>query len=69
MLHIAADQTAWERAVDEWRALTAVAYVGLAQRAIEIGVAYAKGGRGGAATEVRAAKEVILCGGTVNSPR
>ena len=30
------------RTVDEWRALTAVAYVGLAKRAIEIGVAYTK---------------------------
>ena len=39
---VAADAAAWGRAIDEWRALTAVAYVGLAQRAIEIGVDYAK---------------------------
>jgi len=31
-----------EQALDEWRALTAVAYVGLARQAIEIGVNYAK---------------------------
>jgi len=30
----------WERALDEWRALTAIAYVGLARRAIEIAVEY-----------------------------
>ena len=34
-----------------------------------VGVAYAKGGRGGAVTEVRARKEVILSGGTYNSPQ
>ena len=34
-----------------------------------VGVRYRKGGRNGAPTEVRAAKEVILCGGTVNSPQ
>lgn len=34
-----------------------------------VGVAYAKGGRGGALQEVRATKEVILCGGAVNSPQ
>src|SRR5229473_1738943 len=34
-----------------------------------IGVRYAKGGKGGAPTEVRAAKEVILAGGTYNSPQ
>ena len=34
-----------------------------------IGIAYAKGGRGGAMTEVRARKEVILSGGTYNSPQ
>jgi choline dehydrogenase len=34
-----------------------------------VGVRYTKGGRGGAPTEVRARKEVILCGGTVNSPQ
>jgi choline dehydrogenase len=34
-----------------------------------VGVRYLKGGRGGAAVEVRAAKEVILCGGAVNSPQ
>jgi len=33
-----------------------------------LGVAYAKGGRGGAPQEVHADKEVILCGGAVNSP-
>jgi hypothetical protein len=31
---------AWDRALDEWRALMAVAHVGLARRALEIGVAY-----------------------------
>ena len=30
----------WDRALDEWRALMAIAHVGLARRAIEIGVAY-----------------------------
>ena len=34
-----------------------------------VGVQYAKGGRGGALQEVRAAKEVILAGGTINSPQ
>ena len=34
-----------------------------------VGVRYLKGGRNGTAMEVRAAKEVILCGGTVNSPQ
>ncbi len=34
-----------------------------------VGVRYRKGGRGGAPMEVRATKEVILCGGTVNSPQ
>jgi len=33
------------------------------------GVRYRKGGRGGRPMEVRANKEVILCGGTVNSPQ
>ncbi len=33
------------------------------------GVRYAKGGRGGTEVEVHASKEVILCGGTVNSPQ
>ncbi|QQS10833.1 MAG: GMC family oxidoreductase N-terminal domain-containing protein [Rhodospirillales bacterium] len=33
------------------------------------GVRYRKGGRGGPEVEVRARKEVILCGGTVNSPQ
>ena len=33
------------------------------------GVRYAKGGRGGAPGEVRASKEVILSGGTYNSPQ
>lgn len=30
----------WEQALDEWRALMAIAYVGLARRAIEIAVEY-----------------------------
>src|SRR3977135_2178350 len=34
-----------------------------------IGVRYRKGGRDGTPMEVRAAKEVILSGGTVNSPQ
>jgi len=34
-----------------------------------VGVRYLKGGRGGAAVEVRANKEVILSGGAVNSPQ
>ena len=34
-----------------------------------VGVQYAKGGRGGAMHEVRAAKEVIVSGGAVNSPQ
>ena len=34
-----------------------------------IGVAYAKGGRGGAVIEVRANREVILSGGAINSPQ
>src|SRR5262245_29104208 len=34
-----------------------------------VGVRYAKGGRGGAPVEVRASKEVILAGGTYNSPQ
>jgi len=34
-----------------------------------IGVAYAKGGRGGAITEVRANREVIISGGAINSPQ
>lgn len=34
-----------------------------------VGVRYAKGGRGGAMHEVRARKEVILSGGTYNSPQ
>ena len=33
------------------------------------GIRYNKGGRDGTPTEVRAAKEVILCGGAVNSPQ
>ena len=33
------------------------------------GVAYMKGGRGGAEHEVRATREVILSGGTINSPQ
>ena len=39
---VALDAGGWAHTLDEWRALTAVAYVGLAKRAIEIGVAYAK---------------------------
>ena len=34
-----------------------------------VGVAYAKGGRGGERTEVKARREVILAGGTFNSPQ
>ncbi|MCX7365101.1 MAG: GMC family oxidoreductase N-terminal domain-containing protein [Alphaproteobacteria bacterium] len=34
-----------------------------------VGIRYRKGGRNGIPMEVRAAKEVILCGGTVNSPQ
>jgi len=34
-----------------------------------VGIRYRKGGRDGATMEVRTAKEVILCGGTVNSPQ
>jgi choline dehydrogenase len=34
-----------------------------------VGVRYRQGGRNGTQMEVRAAKEVILCGGTVNSPQ
>jgi choline dehydrogenase len=34
-----------------------------------VGVCYRKGGRSGTPMEVRANKEVILCGGTVNSPQ
>ena len=34
-----------------------------------VGVAYAKGGRGGAVFEVRANREVILSGGAINSPQ
>ncbi|CAN5711800.1 GMC family oxidoreductase N-terminal domain-containing protein [soil metagenome] len=34
-----------------------------------VGIRYNKGGRNGTPTEVRAAKEVILCGGAVNSPQ
>jgi len=34
-----------------------------------VGVRYARGGKGGAVTEVRAAREVILAGGTYNSPQ
>ncbi len=33
------------------------------------GVRYRRGGRGGATADVRARREVILCGGTVNSPQ
>ncbi len=34
-----------------------------------VGVAYAKGGAGGAVMEARARREVILSGGTINSPQ
>jgi choline dehydrogenase len=34
-----------------------------------VGVRYSKGGRGGVSVEVRARKELILSGGTVNSPQ
>jgi choline dehydrogenase len=34
-----------------------------------VGVATTQGGRNGTPTEVRAAREVILCGGAVNSPQ
>ncbi|MBT5897265.1 MAG: choline dehydrogenase [Rhodospirillaceae bacterium] len=34
-----------------------------------VGVAYAKGGQGGRAMEVRASREVILSGGAINSPQ
>src|SRR6185369_5481748 len=34
-----------------------------------VGIRYNKGGQDGTPTEVRAAKEVILCGGAVNSPQ
>ncbi|MBS0540513.1 MAG: GMC family oxidoreductase N-terminal domain-containing protein, partial [Proteobacteria bacterium] len=34
-----------------------------------VGVRYLKGGRGGQPVEVRADREVILCGGAVNSPQ
>lgn len=34
-----------------------------------VGIAYNKGGRGGARQEIRARREVILCGGAYNSPQ
>ena len=34
-----------------------------------VGIKYRKGGKDGAPMEVRATKEVILCGGAVNSPQ
>ena len=34
-----------------------------------VGVIYARGGRGGGVTELRANREVILCGGAINSPQ
>lgn len=34
-----------------------------------VGVAYARGGRNGTVSEVRASREVILCGGSYNSPQ
>ena len=34
-----------------------------------VGVRYSRGGRGGVPVEVRARKEVILCGGAYNSPQ
>lgn len=39
---LATDDTAWNHALDEWRALTAVAYVGLGRRVIEMGVDYSR---------------------------
>ena len=36
------DPAAWDHALDEWRALTAVAYVGLGRRVIEMGVEYSR---------------------------
>lgn len=36
------DAGVWEHALDEWRALTAVAYVGLGRRVIEMGVEYSR---------------------------
>ena len=40
----------------------------LLDNARAVGVEYARGGRGGALIEVRARREVILCGGAINSP-
>ena len=34
-----------------------------------VGIEYSKGGRGGQAMKVRANREVILSGGTINSPQ
>lgn len=39
---ISTDHAAWNGAVDEWRALTAAAYVGLGRRVIEMGVEYSR---------------------------
>lgn len=39
---IATDLAMWNRAIDEWRALTAAAYVGLGRRVIEMGVEYSR---------------------------
>jgi len=39
---ISVDHGAWSHAVDEWRALTAAAYVGLGRRVIEMGVEYSR---------------------------
>ena len=39
---ISVDHVAWSHAVDEWRALTAAAYVGLGRRVIEMGVEYSR---------------------------
>ncbi len=36
------DAASWDRALDEWRALMAVAHIGLARRAVQLGVDYAK---------------------------
>jgi alkylation response protein AidB-like acyl-CoA dehydrogenase len=39
---ISVDHAAWNHALDEWRGLTAAAYVGLGRRVIEMGVEYSR---------------------------
>lgn len=39
---VSTDHATWDRAVDEWRALTAAAYVGLGRRVIAMGVEYSR---------------------------